>query len=645
MLTPSDLSAATTHDLWVEARNFKINLTRPTPTSIEIQVIRPAHLSVVDGYVVLLSTSPINATNYPADGEQYQASTDWATPASLIPNPGGARVVGVFHGILNNPMPQGITVVANATESTTGYETPFVSSLITVENTSPSTVYYASVHASSNVLQFYPIGVSSYPLDGADQGALASTYAGSIPSLPTAPLDPTPGMVYHDIQLNIIQYYDGTQDAWIPTRSDTIVSGPYNPGVTGQVYLWTGGSALMVFDGRKWVKATNQNLQVRVPITTNATGWVPLGKVSSNIRLPDAPAPGDFVYDYTLQRIQYWDGVVWIYPSASNVLFDAGPLDGVKPAFVLPMTVEAVELADPYIGQLFYNTSTRQLNAWTGTTWKVANTDQQGSTTAEKINIGSDGSYDERVKLMKILQSQLGYPQFCVELTEEQFNIAIDNALDTYRQLSGGAYKNAYIIFTLKANQQKYFLNSPVDKTDHIVGISHVHRMNVLGAGIGSDNIFMQHFLTDYYYSSGHADILSTALLAGLSEEFERIFAGNLTFLWDEPTRELTFTRKISRDEKVIIDAMMERPEQELLVDRWCRQFIQNWALAELKMNLGMIRSKFSSGTPGAGGSITLNGELLISEARQDMAELKQGLLDYEYGGHIGQGNVSFLIG
>ena len=105
------------------------------------------------------------------------------------------------------------------------------------------------------------------------------------------------------------------------------------------------------------------------------------------------------------------------------------------------------------------------------------------------------------------------------------------------------------------------------------------------------------------------------------------------------------FTRKISRDEKVIVEAMIERPEQELLVDRWCRQFIQNWALAELKMSLGMIRSKFSSGTPGAGGSITLNGELLISEARQDMAELKQGLLDYEYGGHIGMGNVSFLWG
>jgi hypothetical protein len=62
-------------------------------------------------------------------------------------------------------------------------------------------------------------------------------------------------------------------------------------------------------------------------------------------------------------------------------------------------------------------------------------------------------------------------------------------------------------------------------------------------------------------------------------------------------------------------------------------------------MQLGMIRSKFSSGTPGAAGTINLNGELLISEARQDMTELKQSIIDLEFGGFIGKGNVSFLIG
>ena len=653
MLTPSDISAASTHDLWAEGRNFKINATRLSddPTKIELQIIRPIHLKVTNGFIVLLSDKPINANNYPDDGKQYQASTNFADPLDQIPNSGGAKVVAAYYDILNVPMPvpmpilvpddNTIPVIAGASESTLGYETSFYSTLITVSNTNPNTIYYASVHNASNILQYYAIGVSSYPLSNSEENTL-STYAGNIPSLPTAPLAPTHGMVYHDQQLNIIQFYDGAQGVWIPTRADTIISGKYNPGISGQTYFWSGGSALMVFDGVKWVKCDSTNLQVRVPSTTNLTGWAPVGKVSSNIRIPDTAGIGDFVYDYSIERIQYWDGITWVYPSASNVLFETLTPMGMIPAFVMPMTVEALKLADPYIGQLFYNTNQKKLYAWAGNDWIVANTDQRGATSSEKINIGTDGSYDERMALIKTLQSQLGYPQLCVELVEEQFNIAIDNALDTYRQLSSGAYKNAYILFKLKKNQQTYFLNNPIDKTDHIVSVGKIHRMNILGAGMNSDNVFMQHFLTDYYYKAGRADILSASLMANLSEEFEMIFAGNLTFMWDEATRELMFTRKISQDEKVIIEAMLERPEQELLVDRWCRQFIQNYALAELKMMLGLIRSKFSSGTPGAAGTITLNGELLIAESRQDMTELKQGLLDYEYGGHVGQGNVSF---
>jgi hypothetical protein len=201
-------------------------------------------------------------------------------------------------------------------------------------------------------------------------------------------------------------------------------------------------------------------------------------------------------------------------------------------------------------------------------------------------------------------------------------------------------------MFPLIPNQQTYFLNNQTQKTDKIVNVMKIHRLNVLGieTANGNDAVWSSGILTSYY-SAGTVDILSLHLLSSLSEEFQRIFAGDLTFLWDEPSRELLVTRKVYRPEKVILECTMERSEQEIMVDRWSKQFIQNWALAECKMQLGMIRSRFSSGTPGAAGTITQNGELLISEARQDMTELKQSALDYEWGGHIGMGNVSFLIG
>ena len=624
----ADFNTKTTHDLWVEARKFTIELSRTAPTEVTLHITYPLNFTTVEGAVVVLHTDTLVVANQPTGGERYTASTDFLAPADKIGGPtNGANVVGFYSRILGTPLP-GVPV---GDSGVAAFD-------IVVTNTDPNTVYYASVHGASNVLQYYPFGIQTYPLEASRIENSSGTYTGNIPSLPEAPTSPSAGMVYHDTGLNVVQYWTGSQ--WIPTRSDTIASGPNNPGVVGQTYFHTASSSLKVFDGTKWVTATPGNLQLMIPGPT----WVPLGEVSSAVREPENPGNGDFYWNFTTQRGQYWDGVNWVFPSSANSLFNGPPL---VQAFITPLVAEAVELPAPWIGQLFYNTTTKHLNVWTGSTWKQANTDQQGTPTTDKVAIGTDGSYDERMRLIKILKGQLGWPVMCVELKEEQFNIAIDNALDNYRQLSDGAYKRAYILFTLIDGQQVYYLNSAVDKTDSIVSVSKIHRLNILGSNSlnWDSNIYFQTFLNQYY-SAGYTDILSIHLVHSLSEDFNRIFAGDMTFVWDEASRELFLTRKVARNEKVVMEVTLERTEQELLLDRYCKQFIQNWALAECKEQLGLIRSKFSSGTPGANGAITLNGEMLISEARQDMTELREQLLNNEFGGGgINFGNVSFLLG
>lgn len=624
----SDFNTQTTHDLWIEARSFTISLSRASATSVELQITYPTDLTICDGAVILFHDSPVSVPNHPSDGEQYVASTDFLAPADRIGGPDvGARVVGFYSAILGNPLP-GVPTGDGTTSSFT----------ITITNTDAHTIYYASIHAFSNILQYYPFGIQTYPLEASRIENSSSSYAGSIPSLPEAPTAPTPDMVYHDQGLNVVQYWTGSQ--WIPTRTDSILSGSTNPGTLGQTYFYTAGSAIKIFDGKAWVTGTPANLQFLTPGPT----WVPLGAVSSSVSAPESPATGDFYWDFTTQRGQFWDGLAWVYPTSANSLFNGPPL---TPAFTIALRSEAVEVPAPWLGQLFFNTSTKQLNVWTGTKWKHADTDQQGTPITDKVSIGTDGSYDARIRLIKVLKGQLGWPVMCVELKEEQFNIAIDNALDTYRQLSDGAYKTAYVLYTLIEGQQTYYLNSAVDQTDHIVSVNKIHRLNILGSNSlnWDSNIYFQTFLNQYY-SAGYTDILSIHLVHSLSEDFNRIFAGDMTFIWNEATRELFLSRKVSRNEKVVMEVIMERSEQELLLDRYCKQFLQNWALAECKETLGMIRSKFSSGTPGAAGTITLNGEMLISEARQDMTELREQLINNEFGsGGIGHGNVSFLIG
>jgi hypothetical protein len=369
---------------------------------------------------------------------------------------------------------------------------------------------------------------------------------------------------------------------------------------------------------------------------------VPFTSVQALTALPASPNIGDMVYNYTSARIQYWDGSAWVVPSATTSLFTG---TSTIPAFTVAFTVEPIDLPAPYVGMLFYNSTVKSLNVWTGTTWERANTDQQGTVMSDKIGVGHDGSYDDRLALIKILKAQLGWPAICIELTEEQFNISIDNALDTYRQLSAGGYEQRFMVYQLMPDQTVYYLNSPVDRTDAVASVNKIHRMSIAGiTGSGPDNTWGQAFAQQFYNSVGAgADLLSTQLVHNWSDEFNRVFAGDIPYTWNEARRELTLKRTIRAMEKVVLEVEIERTEQELLQDRWCKQWMQNWALAECKEYLGMIRSKYTSGTPGPAGTITMNGDTLLAEARQDMTELKEALLNWEYQ-NAEHGNISFLM-
>ena len=247
-----------------------------------------------------------------------------------------------------------------------------------------------------------------------------------------------------------------------------------------------------------------------------------------------------------------------------------------------------------------------------------------------------------------MLKHQIGYPQVCVELSEESFNIAINNALDEFRRRADNAYSHRHVSYTLKQNQVTYYLNDPRDKTDKIVNVLKIHRINSLGISSLSaeSGLYAQAFFNQLYQGS-NVDVLSIHLMNQLSETYEKIFAGNLVFTWDESTRELLILRRIlQQQERVVLEVVMERTEQELLTDRWCKQWLQGWAQSELWEMLGEIRSKYTSALPGANGGITLNGDSLLTRSAEQQAELLRQITDYEVGnGGVNFGNTTLLIG
>lgn len=346
---------------------------------------------------------------------------------------------------------------------------------------------------------------------------------------------------------------------------------------------------------------------------------------------PTNPVLGQVYYDPSLNTVSMWTGAAWIPASVGTV--------PTGPASSRPLS--------PPQGQFFYNIDSKQLEIWDGASWVQADTSQQGTPTYDRIGVGTDGSYDERLRLIKVLKHQLGYPAVCVELNEDHFNVAIDNAIEEFRRRADNAYQRRHIIFQLKLDQSVYYMNDPVYKTDKIVDIIRIHRVNTLGlSGLGGDASVYAQIFFNQFYQSGLIDILSIHLMQSLAEEYERIFAGNLMYDWDEASRQLTILRKIYRDEKVVLECVMERTEQELLLDRWAKQWLQAWAESELMLMLAHIRGKYSSGLPGPNGGITLNGSELQALGMEMQTELLRQLSDFEAGnGGFEFGNCSFICG
>lgn len=613
-------SQLTTHELWIEGRDTSISVKKTDPTSLLVSWTLPKSPAVFDGFIVVLSEKPLTGEEFPVDGSKYTASSNWALPADKIAE---SHVVIARYGFFNDDL----TTLS-----------------VSVSNVDANKLYYASIHICSNILQYYTLGIQSYPLESSRFEKQSDTYAGSIPTLTNPPVNPTDGQIYYDRAANIILMWNDNVSAWIKASDKTVNTGPSFPIEKFKGFFNLIGAQLKIFNGTIWDVATPTNTRIKMGAT-----WAPLNSTAVVASLPPSPVVGTVVLlqntlpvagmgSYTIQifsiggwfkfspnLIQYLNGTIW-----ENVI-DNAEYGSVDPEI-------------PSIGEFFYNTSTKDLFIWNSVEWVKSDTEAEGTPSTDKVGIGTDGSYDERLRLIKILKHQLGYPAACVELSEEQFNIAIDNSLDEFRRRADNAYSHRHIAITLKRGQSNYYLNDPRNKTDKIVSVIKVHRVSVLGMQT-INNLYSQPFYNQLF-SGQMMDLTSIFLFNQMSEQYNKMFAGDLVFTWDESSRNLMVLRSLNNpEEQVILEVALERTEQELLLDRWCKQWLQAWAESEALEMLGLIRSKYGN-LPGPNGGVTMNGDQLLSLAAEKQTECLRQLSDFEVGnGTVQFGNPAFLIG
>lgn len=354
------------------------------------------------------------------------------------------------------------------------------------------------------------------------------------------------------------------------------------------------------------------------------------GDMAKSYGPPANPTLGQVYYDEIQKLLFVWGAAdplqptnySWITTSAHTVI--TGSLDPVAGQDNLPTGY-------PKLGDFFYNTLQKMLKCYDGTHWNPVES-EQGTPSYQKQDVGTDLTYSARANMIDILKKQFGYPVVCVELIEDHFNIAINNALQEIRRRTDVAYTKEYFFMQIQKFQDIYYLNDPVVGTSRIVDVLKIHRLNLLGlVNFAPDNIYAQQFLNQFYAPGVSYDLVSIHLIHSMSETYSLLFAGDVAYNWREATRELRIYKKFSAPEKVLIECSCEKPEQELLVDRWMQQWIQQWAEAELMFILAHIRGKFTN-LPGPGGGLTLNSDTLVNEGQRLQEDCLRQIKDFEVG-------------
>jgi len=234
-----------------------------------------------------------------------------------------------------------------------------------------------------------------------------------------------------------------------------------------------------------------------------------------------------------------------------------------------------------------------------------------------------------REELIRELQLRLADGIVDVELDREHYDIGIDKAVGIYRQLSAGAYEESVIFVETKDGQTEYTL------PDEVMEVRRIYRRGIGTNSGGGTNFdpFDVAFNNMYMLQAGQIGGLAVFdAFAQYKETIGRVFGSEYNFLWNKNTKQLKILRNIRHEEDIAVGVYNFVPESILLKDVYASNWLGSYALAMCKLMLGEARSKYTSGLPGAGGAVTLNGDALKAEGQSEIESLREGLHNNEEG-------------
>lgn len=445
--------------------------------------------------------------------------------------------------------------------------------------------------------------------------------------------------------------WDGAQFVLIDINTVVIWASDPTQIPAGTVWYNTVLDVYSVWDGSAWavldpIIATEDptsiavgtfwfNTSTDVLSQWNGVMWIAVAYVTT----PPTPSVNDKWFDSINCILYEWNGTEWVEATplaiaelnateptanicspASNIVITTSLAGSFGSVLIGSVTIPSTQIAFPSVQ---YNFKGNLFSSLTPTTAQLFLPVAGGDGLEEKpmyeqIGVGTDGSPDERRELADSILKQMGHPTIEVELTKKQLDEAIQSALEELRLRSSAAYRRVYFFMDMQPRQQRYILTNKAAKMNTIVNIMGIWRITsafqstAYAAGVYGQTV-LQHL-----YHMGTFDLISYHIISDYIEQLEQLFATRVTYTWDESSRQLDVFQSFTRRERVLIDAVVERTEQELLTHRKTKNWIERWALAQAQLTLAQIRGKYST-LPGAGGGVSLNAADLEALAQQNI--------------------------
>lgn len=258
-----------------------------------------------------------------------------------------------------------------------------------------------------------------------------------------------------------------------------------------------------------------------------------------------------------------------------------------------------------------------------------------------------------RAELRERIKRDLGHPYVKVELSTDHLNDCIDDAILKWNDWAiGNAIKEYYFTMPLSAGQQDYTL--PEYVTDVLN-----YKADTWSTGINTlftiENFLYTQGYIDPQNFMGSGGLIGYQLAMDYIETLERYMPEKFTYKYARKTRKLRISpapelkdiRTIDGEEWNFAGYLLVRcfAYDGSFVDGWTytdyenqvcgESWVKKYALAKAKITLGEIRRKFAQFNSIGNTGISLNGDQLVSEGKEEMEKLEEEIdTHYAYEGY-----------